>query len=302
MRRWWAVVLVLAALGVLLPAALLARAQTDAVRVVATTAGETEVVSLHYGGRIRSYRLYIPAGLGPNRHELLIGLHWLNGTAAAFEAKSRLDGGALRNNAVIAYPQGVGHSWDAGTCCGYATRHHLDDVGFALAVVADVQRRVRIDPQRIAVTGFSNGGLLSYRLVCERPDVFRVAVSVAGDAVGPRCTPSRPVSVLHVHGARDVLIPIAGVKSSDLDPAGFPSAASSAQRIAVADRCAGATTASGPQLVEWSARGCRGDAQVQLITVRNLGHRYPDGLVGSRNYGIDMTTLTWSFLRSAWPH
>jgi polyhydroxybutyrate depolymerase len=294
--------LALAALAVLLPAALLARAQTETVHVVSTTTGETEVVSLHYGGRVRSYRLYVPAGLGATRHELLIGLHWLNGTAAGFQAKSALDGGAVRNNAVLAYPQGVGRSWDAGTCCGYATRHHLDDVGFVLAVVADVQRRVRIDPQRIAVTGFSNGGLLSYRLVCERPDVFRLAVTVAGDAVGPRCTPARPVSMLHVHGARDSVIPVAGVKSSPLDAAGFPSALTSAQRIAVADRCGGATTTSDQQVARWTARGCDGNAHVDLITVRELGHRYPSGIAGYRSYGVDMTTLTWSFLRSAWPN
>ena len=36
------------------------------------------------------------------------------------------------------------------------------------------------------------------------------------------------------------------------------------------------------------------NSQVELITIRDLGHRYPSGPTGTRSYGVDMTTLTWS--------
>lgn len=295
--------LALATIAAVVPAALLASAESQSLRVVAAPAGEVQIVSLHVDGRTRSYRLYVPSRLAAGRrHELLVALHWLNGSAARLEAMSGLDAGARSNDAVVAYPDGVGRSWDAGTCCGYATRHHLDDVKFVLRVVADVEHRVAIDPRRIAVTGFSNGALLSYRLVCERPDVFRVAVPVAGDAVGPRCTPTRPVSLLHVHGARDSVIPIGGVRTSPIDASGFPAAASSVQRIAVADRCSGAVTLSDSRTIRWTASGCAGHARVSFITARALGHHYPHGAAGARSYGVDMTTLTWSFVRSSWPN
>jgi polyhydroxybutyrate depolymerase len=215
---------------------------------------------------------------------------------------SGLDRLAGLNDAVVAYPDGVGHSWDAGGCCGVAVQEHLDDVQFILAVVADVERRVPIDPARVAVTGFSNGGLMSYRLACQRPDVFRAAVAVAGDVVVPRCTPARAVSLLHVHGLLDRVIPIAGTSDSSLDAEGFPPAIASVQRIATADRCRGSgTMRSTRTLTWWTATSCASGAAVQFVTVDAMTHHYPTGGKASRAYGVDMARLTWAFLRGAWP-
>lgn len=301
LRRWWALALALATAAVVIPASFLASAQSESIRVVASPYGQVQVISIPFAGRTRSFRLFVPTGLRDRPHTLLVALHWLNGTAARFETEKGLDRGARANNAVIVYPQGVGRSWDAGSCCGYAVRHHLDDVRFVLRIVADVEHRVPVDPRRVAVTGFSNGALMSYRLICERPDVFRVALGVAGDVVSPRCVPDRPVSLLHVHGARDTVIPIDGERTSPIDPYGFPPAADSVNRIADADRCNGATTTSNTLTVSWVANGCADGAQVRFITSRTLTHRYPTGAAAATTYGVDMSTLTWSFLRTAWP-
>jgi polyhydroxybutyrate depolymerase len=213
---------------------------------------------------------------------------------------SGLDRRAAAAGAVVAYPDGLGHSWDAGTCCGYAVRHHVDDVRFLTRVVADVERRVLIDRSRIAVTGFSNGGLMSYRLVCERSDIFHVAVAVAAGAVGPRCNPLRSVALLHVHGARDGLIPLSGIASSGLDPDGFPPAAASVERIAAGDGCTGATSATLPFGVDWSATGCADHRAVELLTIAALSHHYPSGPADLARYGVDMSSRTWEFVRAAW--
>ena len=77
-------------------------------------------------------------------------MHPLGGSAAKFERASGLDRRAAAAGAVVVYPDGLGQSWDAGTCCGYAVRHHVDDVRFLTRVVADVERRVLIDRSRIA--------------------------------------------------------------------------------------------------------------------------------------------------------
>src|SRR3954454_2214871 len=229
-------------------------AQPDSIRVVSSSAGRvTSVVSLSFDGRTRSYRMFAPHASSGTQRALLIALHPLRGSAAAFERDSGLDRRAEAAGAVVVYPDGLGHSWDAGTCCGYAVRHHVDDVRFLVRVVADVSRRLPIDRSRIAVTGFSNGALMSYRLVCERPDLFHVAVAVAGDVVGPRCNPAQPVTVVHVHGGRDALIPLSGVASSALDRDGFPPAAASIERLAVADGCTGASTGRLSYGTDWTA-------------------------------------------------
>lgn len=276
-------------------------AQPDSVRVVSSSAGRvTSVVSFSFGGRTRSYRMFAPPATSGTRRALLVALHPLRGSAAAFERDSGLDAGAEAAGAVVVYPEGLGHSWDAGTCCGYAVRHHVDDVRFLVRVVADVSRRLPIDPSRVALTGFSNGALMSYRLVCERPDLFHVAAIVAGDVVGPRCNPARPIALLHVHGARDGLIPLSGIATSGLDPSGFPPAAASVERIAVADGCTAASTGSLSYGFDWTATGCDDNETVELITLTALGHHYPAGASDRARYGLDMSQLTWSFAQTAW--
>ena len=299
----WRLVAVTVALGaVAAPAAWLANAaQPEAARVVADRADQAvRVVTFPYAGAQRRYRIFVPPRTQTGRRGLLLVLHQLGGSAARFEQQSGLDRRAAAADAVVVYADGLGHSWDAGTCCGYAVRHRVDDVRFLTRVVADVERRVPIDPARIAVTGFSNGALMSYRLLCERPDVFSVAVVVAGDVVGPRCNPAAPVSMLHVHGGRDGIIPLSGEPTSPLTVAGFPPAAASIERLAVADECSDAATTATGNGAEWTAVGCAGNADVQLRTITNLNHHYPSGDADSIRFGVDMSTLTWSFVQSVW--
>ena len=40
--------------------------------------------------------------------------------------------------------------------------------------------RLTVDDERVYTTGYSNGGMISYRLVCQAGDVFRAAAPAAG--------------------------------------------------------------------------------------------------------------------------
>ena len=285
----------LCALAVLAPALLLLRPAQGAR---SAAVGPARLVTLRVDGLVRDYRLFVPAN-GRRARPLLLALHQLHGSALGWERRSGLDAGAAAADVVVAYPDGVGHSWDAGTCCQPAAGRRIDDVAFLRAVVADVARRTPIDASRVAVTGFSNGALMSYRLVCTAADVVHVAVAVAGDLVAGACRPSRLVSVLHVHGARDAVIPLAGVARSPIDPSGFPPARTSIGLVAAADGCSAGADAGGDRVSVWRASGCAAGARVELLTSAPLGHAYPVGR-GSSSYGVDMATLTWQFLASVW--
>jgi len=286
---------VLCALVVMAPALLLLRPAQGARPV---PVGGSRLVPLHAGGLARDYRLFVPAG---RRHArpLLLALHQLHGSALEWERRSGLDAGAAAADVVVAYPDGFEHSWNAGTCCQPAAGRRIDDVAFLRAVVADLASRTSVDLSRVAVTGFSNGALMSYRFVCTAADAARVAVAVAGDLVAGACRPSRPISVLHVHGGRDVVIPIGGAARSPIDPAGFPPARTSIGLVAAADGCASGADAGSGELSMWRAIGCRGGAQVELLTSGPLGHTYPVGRAAS-GYGVDMSSLTWEFLATVW--
>jgi polyhydroxybutyrate depolymerase len=308
MRRH-AVFAVVALAGVLGGVELTARAVDHPLRpasaVVARDAapaaavGTTAVVRLQYAGLARSYRLFVPTQLPLGPRPLLLAMHGYTGTAAAFERSTGLDQAAGVTGTLVVYPEGSSRSWDAGTCCGRAAADGVDDVGFLSAVIDDVSAKVAVDRRRIAVAGFSNGGMMAYRFACARADRVSAAIVMSGTLVAPVCTPSRPVSLLHVHGLADGTVPYAGVRRTPLDRSGF----AGAQRVVASwggfDGCGGWST-SRTAVTTAEAVGCRGGTRVRLVTSASLGHRWPVGTRDEGKYGIDMTASTWTFLADVW--
>ena len=48
---------------------------------------------------------------------------------------------------------------------------------------------------------------MAYRMACERADVIDQIAGLAGHASSLPCNPTRPVSVLHIHGTGDATVP-----------------------------------------------------------------------------------------------
>lgn len=130
----------------------------------------------------------------------------MNHSARAYGWKETAD----REGFIIAFtngdsrlPQDKFATWNAGNCCGYARDAKIDDVGYTKVVLKDIESKFSIDTNRIFATGMSNGGIMSYRLACEMADTFRAVASVAGTDGMTTCTPTRPISVLHIHAKDD---------------------------------------------------------------------------------------------------
>ena len=141
---------------------------------------------------------------------LLLLLHGSNADGQEIRAQSGMDAVADRSGVVVAYPEGVrgifgraSADWNAGGCCGYAQRHEVDDVGFLRQVIDDLSARLPIDPTRIYVAGFSDGGRMAYRAACEMPDRLAAIAVVSGSLVAEDCRPSRVVPLVAVHGTAD---------------------------------------------------------------------------------------------------
>jgi polyhydroxybutyrate depolymerase len=91
--------------------------------------------------------------------------------------------------------------------------------------VGDVRAALAIDSKRVHVTGFSQGGAMSFRFACKHGDEIASAAPIAAASakslnsnVPPfvlDCAfdgteaPARPMSILHMHGIGDGLVPIA---------------------------------------------------------------------------------------------
>src|SRR5579862_9508512 len=133
------------------------------------------------GGLERTYHLYRPSSLTQGeRAPLVVMLHGGYGSGAQAEKDYGWDREAEAHRFIVAYPDGIGRSWNAGMCCGPARSRAVDDVGFVTAMVHDIERTQNADPARVYVAGMSNGAMMAYRLACEAPFPIAAAGSVAG--------------------------------------------------------------------------------------------------------------------------
>lgn len=123
---------------------------------------------------------------------------------------------ADREGFLAVYPAGTGRfkrrllTWNAGNCCGYAMDRRVDDAAFLAALIERLVKEGRADPKRVFMTGMSNGAMMAQRFACERADLVAAIAPVAGQLNVESCKPSRPVSVLMIHGLKDEHAPYAG--------------------------------------------------------------------------------------------
>ena len=234
--------------------------------------------TLTSGGRTRRFHLRLPEGAPRSTPApLVLNLHGLYQAPALQELLSDLTAKAAARGSIVAYPAGLGRSWNAGSCCGRAHAEDLDDVRFLRDLVRQLGREQCIDRRRVYATGMSNGGLMSYRLACEASDVFAAVAPVAAVEAIPACTPTRPVAILAFNGDSDFIVRYGGGFPSSLS--GLPSAPETADRWDRRNACA-----PGPRAVVWSSKevrceaaaGCRADRV--LCTVAGGGHTWPGGM------------------------
>ena len=190
-------------------AALPARAEDPAPAPRFPASGNFDL-SLQVGSRQRTYLVHLPPGFA-EREKLpaLLAFHGGGGSAQGFQKYAGLDAVADREGFVVVYPDGSGRlgrrllTWNAGGCCGPAREDRVDDVGYALRVLADLSRDLPLDRTRVYATGHSNGAMMAYRLAAEAADRIAAIAPVAGAMQVASFQPSRPVPVLHIHSVDD---------------------------------------------------------------------------------------------------
>ena len=244
--------------------------------------------SLVVGGLIRTYRSFSPPG--PGRWPLLVVLH-----GRGQSVRSVIDQGDFVNlvhqrRAVVAYPDGVGRSWNAGGgCCGVAAARGTPDAAFVEAVVADASRVLPVAPKRVYLVGYSNGGKLAYRLACARPTLF-AAVATYGAAPLAACPAGRPpVPMLLAVGARDGVLPFAGAPRAHPP---LPSNRVSLGWLRAEDGCADTPkvgSAGRATVRRWT--DCAPGGAVESVVYPGAAHGWPGGTTGP-----GLSALVWDFL------
>lgn len=234
---------------------------------------EVRDVTVEVEGRERSYLLHPAQDLEPGESSaLVVVLHQEGGTPAGVAAETDL-ADLTEQGATLAYPAGIDRSWDAGACCGTPKENGVDDVAFLEAVFADAAEQAPVDPERTALVGYSSGGMLTYRYVCDRPGRLAAAVVVSGSLESPCDSQITAPDVLTVHGKRDGTIGFDRpkfIKALGLAPRPVVSTLGILTRSAGCSSTPTTTQQPGAEVRRWV--GCRGgEFQAQLVTDQGHG-------------------------------
>jgi polyhydroxybutyrate depolymerase len=167
-------------------------------------------------------------------------------------------------DAIMVYPQGLptpGIVMDfEGKKPGWqreAGQQGDRDLKFVDAILASLREKYSIDENRVYATGFSNGGLFTYLLLSQRPNVF-AAFAPGGAVVLPSVPLTEARPVFHYGGRSDRL-------------ARFDKQEATIERLRQFNGCAGQGEACGENCTFYpSAKG----APVETF-IHPLGHIYP---------------------------
>jgi polyhydroxybutyrate depolymerase len=159
---------------------------------------------------------------------LLIYLHGLGGSGAEALADPGIRGLAARGRMFLVAPDGtLDHEgrrfWNAGGACCNFDGKAVDDLGRLEALIDHWRQRPEIDPARVFVLGFSNGGFMAHRLACWMDDRLAAIVSVggAGRDREEACAAVSSIAVVEAHGDADPVVRYQGGRvfgNRDFDP------------------------------------------------------------------------------------
>lgn len=155
-------------------------------------------LNINMGEEQADYALYVPEKYDPaNPYPLIICLH-----GAGFTGDSYLERWQARlgEKSLLACPTMVNGAW--WTPEGEA---------LVLSVIDAVQSKYRIDPNRIYLTGMSNGGIGAYLIGIFHADRFAAIAPMASgipDEIFPFLQNLSTTGIYIVHGAKDEVMPV----------------------------------------------------------------------------------------------
>jgi polyhydroxybutyrate depolymerase len=277
----------------------------------------------------RTYVVYVPSTYNPAEPmPLALLLHGRFGSGAGTAQYTRLNRVAEEHGFIAVYPDGlqnpgaelaVDTGWNYMRGTPFAPDQEPDDSAFLRDLIADLSIDLSIDPQRIYVAGFSNGGMMAHHLACDDPTQYAAFGSVAGSAylgMETVCQQETRVSMLIIHGTDDDNVRWEGLQdiiNNQLVYVIYPVEATFQYWVAHdgcdPDTLAAADVPATGQSPSSSVRiltlDCPGEADVTLYGVIGGGHNWPGAAADSEeavaqriNMDIDAGEALWEFFQA----
>ncbi|MEO7424103.1 MAG: PHB depolymerase family esterase [Fibrobacteria bacterium] len=154
-------------------------------------------LNMQVGGKTRNCVVHVPTGT--TKPPLVFFIHGANGSGAGLQSETKANTTADREKFIAAFPSatsnGATGTWDDMMGTG--------NFPFFLAVIDTLAARYQIDRNRIYMTGFSQGGFISFQAGCMFSDVFAAIAPVSGHVSTTTCAIKRPVPVFMTFGASE---------------------------------------------------------------------------------------------------
>lgn len=252
----------------------------------------------------RKYLLHVPESYNETQPTpLVISIHGFAEWPAHQMQISHWNEMADEENFIVTYPRGTDFPlrWRTN---GFGDS--LLDVEFIDKLITELENEYNIDPHRIYVNGLSNGGGMSFQLVCKLSERIAAFGGVAGAYVvsWEDCNPARPVPAIIFHGTADPIVPFEGGPSHSFDVP-FVNIPEWVRQLAERNGC-GLPAFEMPTQGEvdgYQYRNCENGADVDFYIINGGGHSWPGGdplprwIVGETTDDINATRLMWDFFK-----
>ena len=253
----------------------------------------------------RDYILYIPSSYEENSSfPIVFNLHGGDMTARQqMENVSDMRSLADTESFILVYPQSTIDDngvpiWNLGGENSKAT--DIDDVGYISHLIDEISNFYSTDLDRIYVTGFSNGGYLSFEIACKLSNRIAAFASVAGHMfidTFNNCSPSHPTPFISINGTEDNYQGIGfyylSVENSNNYWINFNNNDATPIIINIED----INSADGSTVEYYSWKNGNNGVEVDHYKVIGGGHSYPKINFDSsqENGDIDSDQLIWEF-------
>jgi polyhydroxybutyrate depolymerase len=229
-------------------------------------------------------------------------LHGEHSDATHMQQMAGLDQTVGAAGNYLVYPNGPGQSWNAGGCCNEPSKYKFNDIRFLDAVIALVRVDYPTIPDnKIAMGGFSAGGMMAFRYACDGRTHITQILSVAGVPL-QYCVQVPSASVLAINGVVDNIVLWAPKNTRPL----FTRVTGSTQNLV--ECFAGLLgswywnygTPTAPGDLRRNAGGVLPGYTMQSIVGKRLDHRWTRTAAEQQEYGINATTEVTNWVLANW--
>ncbi|MFN5291759.1 MAG: alpha/beta hydrolase-fold protein [Planctomycetia bacterium] len=158
--------------------------------------------------------MVVNAPSGDQKRPAVIVLHGGMGSARLMRANSGFDSLAKSEGFMLVYAEGTDfgedrHAWNTG----YLLRHLVrdaDDIAYLDLLLDRLVAQHGADPARIYMTGGSNGGMMTFVYAVARAQRLAAIAPVVASMFTFDASPSVPLPILIINGAKDDEVPLEG--------------------------------------------------------------------------------------------